>query len=167
VACVLPLAALLGLAACGRDGSPGSAVATSSSDPSGSIRNSTTSPLRAPKVSAAQDAAFLTDITEADPALKTYEQKEGNVALRALVTDGSAFCALLERGGGIDKALVEEAIGARSTESQTRLPLSVTTFNTIEAVALLTLCPSEQARVPQSVRTNVRRLGETLSGSSG
>ena len=65
---------------------------------------------------------YLSDVTLADPALVTYEQKQGNVALRALLTDGSAFCALLKRGGGIDEALVAEATGVRGTESQTHLP---------------------------------------------
>ena len=51
-------------------------------------------------------------MAEADPKLAAYEQKQGNVALRALLTDGSAFCALLKRGGGLDDALVEEATGA-------------------------------------------------------
>lgn len=109
----------------------------------------------------------MTDVTEADPALVTYEQKHGNVALRALLTDGSAFCALLRRGGGLDEALVAEAEGARDTESQTNLPLSVTTFNSIEAVALLTLCPSEQKLVPASVRSKIRDLGDTLTKRSG
>ena len=72
-----------------------------------------------------------------DPALATYEQKEGNVALRALLTDGSAFCAFLQRGKGIDNALASVAVGARGDEAKTHLPLSVTTFNTIEAVALV------------------------------
>jgi hypothetical protein len=124
-------------------------------------------PLKAPKTSAAEDGTFLTEITEADPALTTYEQKDGNVALRALLTDGSAFCAFLARGGGIDKALVEEAIGARSTESQSHLPLSVTTFNAIEAVSLLTLCPAEQSLVPATVRTKIQQLGQSLSTRSG
>lgn len=124
-------------------------------------------PLTSTNVSVAQDGTYFTDVTEADPKLVTYEQKEGNVALRALLTDGSAFCAFLERGGGIDEALVDEAIGARSTEAQTHLPSSVTTFNTIEAVALLTLCPSEQKLVPTSVRANIRHLAETLANRSG
>ncbi len=56
-------------------------------------------PLTSTNVSVAQDGTYFTDVTEADPKLVTYEQKEGNIALRALLTDGSAFCALLERGG--------------------------------------------------------------------
>ena len=165
--CVLLLAAVVGGTACGRSGSPGSAAATTSSEPSKSRGPTPSAALTAPKVSVAQDSTYFTDVTEADPKLVTYEQKEGNVALRALLTDGSAFCAFLERGGGIDEALVDEAIGARSTESQTHLPLSVTTFNTIEAVALLTLCPSEQKLVPTSVRANIRHLAETLASRSG
>ncbi len=55
----------------------------------------------------------MSDVTVADPSLVTYERKRGNVALRALLTDGSAFCALLKREGGIDAALVAEATGAR------------------------------------------------------
>jgi hypothetical protein len=99
--------------------------------------------------------------------LAAYAQKKGDVALRGLLVDGSAFCVLLERGGGIDEALVAEADGVRSTESKTNLPLSVTTFNTIEAVALLTLCPSEQKRLPASDRSRVRRLGDVLTQTAG
>jgi hypothetical protein len=89
------------------------------------------------------------------------------VALQALLTDGSAFCAFLKQGGGIDRALVAEAEGARSTEATTSLPLSVTTFNTIESVALLTLCPSEQSLVPAAVRTRIRNLGDALAKHAG
>lgn len=124
-------------------------------------------PLKAPRTSEAQDTKFFTGVAEADPALASYEQKQENVALRALLTDGSAFCALLTRGGALDDALVEEATGARSTESQTHLPLSVTTFNTIEGVALLTLCPSEQKLLPASVRTKIHNLGKSLAKPPG
>ena len=62
---------------------------------------------------------------------------------------------------------VEEATGARGTESQSHLPLSVTTFNTIEGVALLTLCPSEQKLLPSSVRTKIHTLGESLAKRPG
>ncbi len=126
-----------------------------------------TKPLSAPKTTFAQDTKFFTDVTEADPSLVTYEQKHRDVALQALLTDGSAFCALLQRGGGIDRALVAEAEGARSAESHTSLPLSVTTFNTIESVALLTLCPSEQKLVPASVRAKIRNLGDALANRAG
>jgi hypothetical protein len=123
--------------------------------------------LSAPKTTSAQNTKFLADVTMADPALATYAQQAGNVALHALLVDGSAFCVLLKRGGGIDEALVAEADGVRSTESQTNLPLSVTTFNTIEAVALLTLCPTEQKRLPASDRTRVRRLANVLAKTPG
>jgi hypothetical protein len=46
-----------------------------------------TAPPRAPKTTGAQDSRFLTDVAEADPALASYEQKQQNVALRALLTD--------------------------------------------------------------------------------
>ncbi len=146
-------------------GPTGSAAASTQSQVSTSSTPS--APLRAPKTSAAQDTKFFTDVAEADPKLATYEQKQENVALRALLTDGSAFCALLTRGGGLDDALVEEATGARGTESQTHLPLSVTTFNTIESVALLALCPSEQNRLPASVRTKIHNLGKSLGKQPG
>lgn len=102
-----------------------------------------------------------------DPALATYEQKEGNVALRALLTDGSAFCAFLQRGKGIDNTLASVAVGARGDEAKTHLPLSVTTFNTIEAVALVTLCPSELNRVPAAARSRIRSLGAHLAKHPG
>lgn len=120
-------------------------------------------PLRVPKTTNAQDTRFFTDVAEADPALASYEQKQGNVALRALLTDGAAFCALLTHEKELDAALVEEATGARSSEAQTHLPLSVATFNTIESVALLTLCPSEQKRLPASDRTKIRNLGKIFT----
>ena len=96
--------------------------------PAATVTRSTASrpstPLQAPKTPHAQDTKYFTDVAEADPALTTYEQKQGNVALRALLTDGSAFCALLTaRRGGLDEALVAEATGARGTEAQTHLPL--------------------------------------------
>ena len=83
------------------------------------------------------------------------------------LTDGSAFCALLNAGADLDTALVDEATGARSTEAQTHLPLSVTTFNTIESVSLLTLCPSEQKLLPAPVRTKIRALAKTFAKSPG
>ncbi len=175
---VMLLAAASGLGACGRSDPAGSSVSTTSSRPStptgstptgstGATGSTPAPPLSAPQDSFAQDGQYFTDVTEADPALVTYEQQQGNVALRALLTDGSAFCALLQRGGGIDEALVSEAVGARSEESQTHLPLSVTTFNAIEAVALLTLCPSEQKLLPAAQRSKIRDLGDSLAARSG
>lgn len=123
--------------------------------------------LTLPKTSYTQDTKYLTDVAEADLALATYEQKQGNVALRTLLTDGSAFCALLKRAKGIDEALVAEADGARSTDKQTGLPLSVTTFNTIEAVALVTLCSSELKLVPATARSRIRSLGAHLATPPG
>jgi hypothetical protein len=118
--------------------------------------------LQAPPASPQQDGDFLSEVVEADPTLATYAQKYSDVAARTLLTDGSAFCAFLGRGGGLDQALVSLAIGARSVENQTHLPLGVTTFNTIEAVALLTLCPSEQTLLPASDRTRITQLGQEL-----
>ena len=119
-------------------------------------------PSQAPAATAQQDGDFLSEVTEADPALATYAQQYGDTAARALLTDGSAFCAFLERGGGVDQALVSLAVGARGVENQTHLPLGVTTFNTIEAVALLTLCPAEQAQLPLADRNRITQLGEEL-----
>lgn len=150
---------ILGVAWSGQASVPASAaVATTTSTTSRSSQ-----PLKAPKTTVEQDSKFFSEVTEADPSLESYEQKRGNAALEALLTDGSAFCALLKHGGGIDEALVAEAEGVRSTETQTSLPLSVTTFNAIESVALLTLCPSEQKLVPASVRSKLRRLNGHLS----
>jgi hypothetical protein len=145
----------------------GAATTTTHANRSAANTKPKPKPLTAPKTTFAQDTKFFTDVTEADPSLVTYEQQHRNVALQALLTDGSAFCALLKRGGGIDQALVAEAEGARSTESRTSLPLSVATFNTIESVALLTLCPSEQKLVPASVRAKIRNLGDALAHRAG
>jgi hypothetical protein len=148
-------------AACASSSSAGTATST----PAGSIRT-TEGPaaptLAVPKTTPSQDNEYLGDVAKANPALATYVQKQGNVALRAMLTDGAAFCAFLRRGGGIDNALVAVAVGAKSVESQTQLPESVATFNSIEAVALLTLCPSDQTLVPASVRTKVHHLGQEL-----
>ena len=142
-------------------------TAGASTTPQASTSSTPSAPLKAPRTTGAQDTKFFTGVAEADPKLAAYEQKQENVALRALLTDGSAFCALLKRGGGLDAVLVEEATGARGTESQTHLPLSVTTFNTIEGVALLTLCPSEQKLLPASVRTKIHNLGKSLGKPPG
>jgi hypothetical protein len=123
-------------------------------------------PLIPPKTSPTQDARYLTDVAQADPKLATYVEQKGNVALKAMLTDGTAFCALLRRGGGIDDALLNVASGAKSVESETHLPSGVATFNAIEAVALIDLCPAEQRLVPASVRTKLRRLHSALSRAS-
>jgi hypothetical protein len=141
----------------------GAASTTTSSKPPSSSEPTPSAPLSAPKTSVAQDGQFFTKVTEADPTLATYEQKRGNVALRALLTDGSAFCAFLQRGTGIDNALADVAIGARGQEAKTHLPLSVTTFNSIEAVALLTLCPYDLKLLPASDRSKIRQLGNALA----
>jgi hypothetical protein len=120
-------------------------------------------PLRSPKTTAVKDSHYLLDVARADPTLGTYVQQRGNVALRALLTDGAAFCAFLRRGGGIDNALTSVAIGARSVESRTHLPMKVATFNAMEAVALLTLCPSEQKLLPAFDVAKIRRLGAALT----
>jgi hypothetical protein len=144
------------------DGAAGVATTTSNH----AHASSTSTRLSAPDDSVAQDGQFLADVTEADPTLVTYEKSEGNVALRSLLTDGSAFCAFLQRDGDIDGAMVSVAEGAQQDESQTHLPLSVTTFNALDAVALLTLCPSLEKDVSASDMAKIRALGSTLSGTS-
>jgi hypothetical protein len=104
-------------------------------------------------------------VVKADSSLASYAQQYSDMAARTLLTDGSAFCAFLLRGGGVDQALVSLAIGANSVENQTHLPLGVTTFNTIEAVALLTLCPAEQTLLPASDRSRITQLGRELGGN--
>ena len=58
-------------------------------------------------------------------------------------------------------------MGRGVPESTTHLPLSVTTFNTIEAVASLTLCASEQKLLPVPDRSKIRALGNALERRSG
>ncbi|HEY5303807.1 MAG TPA: hypothetical protein VIJ86_07105 [Acidimicrobiales bacterium] len=148
------------------DGPKQSAATTRTLAP---LSTSSTSPqsLSAPAATVADDAQYLTEIAEVDPALTSYEKTAGNVALRSLLTDGSAFCAFLQRDGDIDDAMVAVALGARNVESQTHLPLSVTTFNSVEAVALLTLCPSLQSLVPSSDMVKIRQLGASLTTATG
>jgi len=123
-------------------------------------------PLKAPKTSTVQDVRYFTDLAQADTNLASYMQSRGNVALRALLTDGSAFCAFLKMGGGIDDAMAAVVVGARTVEAQTQLPSTVATFNAIDAVALLALCPDEQRLVPAADRAKVRRLGQALNDRS-
>ena len=167
VLCVgFSLAATVVAASCGSTKPAGSAAGTgrSSAAPATPGAPRTLTPIRAPKTSTVQDGQYFTDLAKADPGLGTYVQSEGNVALRALLTDGSAFCAFLQAGGGIDNAMASVVIGARSVELQTHLPSTVTTFNAIDAVSLLTLCPSEQRLVPAAARAKIRALGKALSG---
>jgi hypothetical protein len=142
-------------------GSTAEAAATAKSH-----KTSKDAPLIAPKTSPTQDARYLTDVAKADPKLATYVQQQGNVALKAILTDGSAFCAFLRRGGGIDEALLNVAAGAKSVESETHFPSGVASFNAVEAVALVDLCPAEQRLVPASVRTKLHRLRAALDQAS-
>jgi hypothetical protein len=152
------LGALVVAAGCGSGG----AVHAKAAPAATTVPAGSDAPLQAPPTSPQQDSNFLSDVVKADPTLAGYAQQYGDTAARTLLTDGSAFCAFLLRGGGVDQALVSLAIGARGVENQTHLPLGVTTFNTIEATALLTLCPAEQTLLPQSVRDRITQLGEEL-----
>lgn len=133
---------------------------------SGAARSSAPRKLLVPKTSSVQDGRYFTDLAKADPGLATYVQADGNVALRALLTDGSAFCAFLQGGGGIDNAMAAVVIGAKSVEPQTHLPSTMTTFNAIDAVSLLTLCPGDQKLVPVADRSRIQALGKALSSEA-
>ncbi|MGB8195763.1 MAG: hypothetical protein WCF25_01995 [Acidimicrobiales bacterium] len=143
-------------------------VMTSDSEKSVAASPTTTdvgsaTPLRASTPSVARDAQFLSEVTEADPALATYERTSGNVALRSLLTDGSAFCGFLQRDRDMDTAMVSVVVGARHVEAATHLPMTVITFNAVDAVALLTLCPSLQSIVPTHDLVKIRALGAALA----
>ena len=84
-----------------------------------------------------------------------------------MLTDGTAFCAFLRRGGGIDNALTEVAPGRTAWRPRRICPSTCNTFNTIESVALIDLCPGEQRLVPSSVRTKLGRLAAALRSPSG
>jgi hypothetical protein len=157
------------LAACGSGAAapvratvPAGVTLSTRTAPGGST---TTLPLRAPKTTPVQDTDYLADVAKADSDLATYMQQQGNTALKAMLTDGTVFCAFLRRDRGLDRAILDTAVGAKSVESQTQLPYSVRTFNTLDAVALLRLCPSEQSLVPRSVRAKIRSLGSSLGRS--
>ncbi len=162
LASAVMLALSAGAAACGSSKPVG---VSSTTDPAATSAPGTTAPLRAPRTSAAQDGLYYTDLARVDPALAKYVNKEQNVALRALLTDGAAFCAFLQRGGGVDNAMISVAVGARSIESATHLPLSVTTFNAIDSVALLALCPSEEPLIPAADRTKLQALAKRLGAN--
>ncbi len=155
-----PLAGLLALATaaalcagCGSAAHPSTAATATT----------TAGQLRAPKTSYEQDTLYFQDLAKVDQALTTYVDSEQQVALQALLTDGSAFCAFLARGGGVDAALDATAVGANSVEEQTHLPQTIETFNSIEAVALVTLCPSEQKFLPSVDKAHIKSLEQALS----
>ena len=129
--------------------------------------STTLGPLQAPRTNTVQDTQYLADVTQANGDLARYVQTYGNVALQALLTDGSAFCAFLHRSRSIDDAMTSLAIGTRSNEAQTHLPSTVATYNTIDAVALLTLCPSEQRLLPAADQQRVQQLAKQLGAQPG
>ena len=128
-----------------------------------SVSSPSNGALTAPSTTLAQDTKFFTDVTDADAGLATYEKTYSELALRAMLTDGSAFCAFLHRDRSIDPALVSVVVGARGVESSTHLPLTIATFNALDAVSLLTLCPSEQSLVPRADLVKIEELGATLA----
>jgi hypothetical protein len=148
-------------ASCGTAGRP----APASSKSTVVVPTTKGGPLVGRKTNTVQDTQYLADLAQADPSLSSYVQSEGNTALEALLTDGSAFCAFLQRGGGLDNAMASLVIGANSVESQTHLPSNVTTFNAIDAVSLITLCPDEQKLIPASDQTKIQSLEKSLGGS--
>jgi len=144
----------------------------SPSSPSGASRPATSAPattvgakLEVPKTTPAQDGTYFRDLATVDQSLSRYVESEQGVALRALLTDGAAFCAFLNLGGGIDNAMGSVVIGANSVERQTHLPRSIATFNAIDAVALIALCPGEQRLVPTTALQHIHKLEQALANS--
>jgi hypothetical protein len=125
----------------------------------------TTSGAAATKPSSGADSRYFIDVATEDPALSSYVNARSTVALKALLTTGVAFCDLLQRGGGIDNAMTSVVEGANSVEASTHLPRSVRTFNSIDAAALLALCPGDQRLVPASDRSRLRALAKALAAS--
>ena len=72
----------------------------------------------------------------------------------------------MDRGGGIDNAMESVVIGANSVEPQTHLPRSITTFNAIDAAALIALCPGEQRLIPKTALQHIQALQSALGKSS-
>jgi hypothetical protein len=126
----------------------------------------TAGPLVAPKTSYLQDTQYFQGLAKVDPGLSSYVESTQGVALQALLTDGAAFCGFLKRGGGVDNAMESVVIGARSVESKTHLPTSVETFNAIDAVSLVELCPTEQKLLPPAGLAHVESLSRALSERS-
>jgi hypothetical protein len=142
----------------------------SSSKPTAASMPATSAPpatvdgrLRAPKTTPTQDDAYFRDLATVDQSLSTYVGSEQGVALQALLTDGAALCAFLSRGGGLDDAMESVVIGANSVEGQTHLPRSITTFNAIDAAALIALCPGEQRLVPKTALQHIQALEKVLA----
>ena len=140
-----------------------SSRSAASSAPTTTDVSTVSSTLPGSTASVIADGKFLAEVAEVDPSLATYEKKSENVALRSLLTDGAAFCSFLKSDGDIDDAMVSVVTGAQQVEATTKLPMSVTTFNAVDAVALLTLCPSLEASVPTSDLAKIRKLGASLA----
>jgi len=157
----LPLAVMaVGLAAAGcSSGSPPAASRPAASAPAKTVAGR----LQAPKTTPTEDDAYFRDLATVDQSLSKYVGSEQGVALQALLTDGAAFCAFLNRGGGIDNAMESVVIGANSVEPQTHLPRSIATFNAIDAAALIALCPGEQRLIPETALQHIQALERALA----
>jgi hypothetical protein len=153
------------VAGCSSSNHPG-ASRPGASRPAASVPATTVAGrLEGPKPTATQDDVYFRDLATVDQSLTTYVDSQQGVALRALLTDGAAFCAFLNRGGGIDNAMESVVIGANSVEGQTHLPRSVATFNAIDAAALIALCPKEQRLIPKTDLEHIQGLEQVLAKS--
>jgi hypothetical protein len=161
--CSGAIAVGLVVAACS-SGSHPSASRPGASVPAASAPTTTVGgPLKAPKSTPTQDDAYFRDLATVDQSLTTDVASQQGVALRALLTDGAAFCAFLLKGGGIDDAMESVVIGANSVETQTHLPRGIATFNAIDAAALIALCPDEKRLVPKVDLKHILELEQVLA----
>ena len=156
--CLTVTAIGLTVAGCSSSSHPGASRPVASAPPTTAVGR-----LEAPKSTPTQDDAYFRDMATIDQSLSTYVTSEQGVALQALLTDGAAFCAFLKRSGGIDNAMESVVIGANSVEAQTHLPRSVSTFNAIDAAALIALCPDEQRLIPKTALQHIHELEQVLA----
>jgi hypothetical protein len=163
--CSCAIAIGLIAAGCSSGGRPGASRPSASRPIASAPATTVAGRLEAPKASATQDDAYFRDLATVDRSLTAYVGSEQGVALRALLTDGAAFCGFLDRGGGIDNAMESVVVGANSVEVQTHLPRSIATFNAIDAAALIALCPDEQRLIPKTDVEHIQELEQVLAKS--
>jgi len=64
------------------------------------------------------------------------------------------------------KSVVSKSTGLSNyVESQTHLPRGISTFNAIDATALIALCPSEQRLIPMTAYQHIQELEQVLAKS--
>jgi hypothetical protein len=129
---------------------------------SGGRASTTTTTVRLPDVTPAQEESYFHDLQENVPSLETYVGQRGSVALDAILAYGAGFCELLRDGQDPSTAVASLQTQAGNLQSRTGFSGTEVEYEEIATDALIALCPAEESALSPDEQAELEQVEKTL-----